>query len=282
MRVERGPRAAPGTAPPPVYLPATRFLRLASLGYENVVGDLLWFRTISYFGEHYRSDRTYPWLAHMCDRVTDLDRRAWHVYAFGGMILPWEADQVDAGLRLLEKGVAAFPSSWKLYYWLGFHYYLFKDDYTLATQYLERAMELPGCDPYVARLLSALHQHQYGPRSTLEFLANLAANAGTEEVRLAIEQRKQEAQLAADIEDIQNAMAEYRRRFGNTPTALQDLVRSGVLSSLPRPPFGGEYRIDPETNEVVTSTGHHPSRLYRSKRGEALLRRARSSAQREP
>src|SRR5437879_4358280 len=37
-----------------IYLPPTRVLRAVSLGYEHALADVLWFRTINYFGEHYR------------------------------------------------------------------------------------------------------------------------------------------------------------------------------------------------------------------------------------
>ena len=61
-----------------IYLPPTNFLRAVSLGYQQTLADLLWFRAISYFGRHYHGTRIYPWLASMCDVVTDLDRRAEH------------------------------------------------------------------------------------------------------------------------------------------------------------------------------------------------------------
>src|SRR5574341_54019 len=103
-----------------IYLPPTRFLRAVALGYEHALADVLWFRTINYFGRHYRSDGVYPWLASMCDAVTDLDPQAEHVYRFGGVILPWEARRIEDGLALLEKGTRNLPHSWRLRYMVGF------------------------------------------------------------------------------------------------------------------------------------------------------------------
>jgi tetratricopeptide (TPR) repeat protein len=281
-RLERPGHANADLSPPPVYLPDTRFLQIVSLGYQNVLADLLWFRTISYFGEHYRSDRTYPWLAHMCDRVTDLDPRAWHVYRFAGMVLPWEAGQADEGLRLLEKGTRVFPDSWLLHFWLGFEYYLFKDDYEAATRHLERATRLPDCDPYVTHLLALFHDHQYGPQTTVEFLTRLAASAESDEVRQAIEQRRDEARLAADLERLDGAIALYRERFQHPPASLQDLVTAGLLATISLPPFGGRYQIDAATGQTVTSTGHKPRRVYRSKIGQDLLRSGQPADQKQP
>ena len=115
-----------------VYLPPARFLKLVSLGYQHALADVLWFRTTGYFGRHYRSDRIYPWLAYMCNVVTDLDPAAQHVYRFAGLILPWEADGVDDGIALLEKGSRNLPDAWELSYMLGFSYYFFKDDLATA------------------------------------------------------------------------------------------------------------------------------------------------------
>ena len=134
-----------------------------SLGWHNVLADVLWFRTISYFGEHYRSDRTYPWLAQMCDLVTDLDPRAEHVYRFAGVILPWEADQVEAGIRLLEKGVRQFPDSWLLHYYLGFNYYFFKNDFDARSRTCAAALALPGAHPNVGAAGRHARAQQYGP-----------------------------------------------------------------------------------------------------------------------
>src|SRR4030095_10949503 len=41
--------ASAGVSSDAVYLPDARLLRPLVIGYDNVLGNLLWFRTISYF-----------------------------------------------------------------------------------------------------------------------------------------------------------------------------------------------------------------------------------------
>jgi len=256
----------------PVYLPRAEYLRPISLGWQNALADILWFRTISYFGEHYRSDHTYPWLAQMCDLVTDLDPRAEHVYRFAGFILPWEASQADAGIRLLEKGARQFPDSWALEYFIGFQAYFFKNDYTKALQHLRRAAALPGADPSAARLVAVLAAEQYGPDTALTFLNEMEREMGTQDLRALVRENIRDAQLAADLQRLNAAVTAFRERSGYAPLTVEVLVGAGLLPAVPKEPFGGTYVIDQLAGTVRSSTGRRPARLYQSKQRQKALR----------
>lgn len=252
-----------------VYMPDARLLRPLLLGFDNVFADVLWFRTINYFGKHYVTDRSYPWLARMCDLVTDLDPRAEHVYRFAGVILPWEANEVDEGIRLLEKGIRAVPDSWMLHYHLGILRYFFKDEYGAAAEHLRRAAELPGAVPNVAHMAAVLHAQQHGPQTTLAFLREMHRQTESPQLREVIERSLHEAQLAADVERLTALAAAYRERFGVAPSSLEELVDAGLLAGIPPDPLGGTYEIDPVTGGVRSSTGQTPRRL----RGSPLKER---------
>lgn len=270
LRLDRAALALPEREP--VYLPRAEYLRPMALGWRNALADLLWFRTISYFGAHYRSDHTYPWLAAMCDLVTDLDPRAVHVYRFAGVILPWEANQVDAGIALLKKGLREFPDDWMLHYHLGFHYYFFKNDIDAALAALRDAIALPGAHPSLARLAAVLAQRQYGPETTLAFLQELSDTVDSKEVRGVVAEHMREARLAADLDHLQTAVETYRQRSGALPRSLPALVEAGLLPAVPRDPFGGVYELDPATGAVRSSSGRVPSALHDSRTRERALR----------
>ncbi len=263
--------------PPPsegalIYLPQAKYLRPMSLGYNNVLANVLWFRTISYFGEHFRGDRSYRWLAHMCDLVTDLDPRADHVYRFAGVILPWEADQADEGIRLLQKGARTFPDSWRIHYWLGFNYYFFKNDFAQAASEMRRAAQLPGAHRNAAQMAAVLAAKHHGSETALQFLEELKREVDTEEMRQVVDKQIHEAQLALDLERLNAAVRAYREQHGRAPADLTVLIDANLLTALPSDPFGGVYTIDPNTGEVGSSTGHQPSRLHESKLRERRLR----------
>jgi hypothetical protein len=255
-----------------IYLPPTTFLRTVSLGYQQALADLLWFRAISYFGRHYRSDRIYSWLASMCNAVTDLDPRAEYVYRFGGVILPWEADQVDDGIALLQKGARNIPESWQLHYMLGFSYYFFRGDLAAASRTLRKASFLPGAPEYVTRLAVTVDAAHQGPNRAVDFLTELEGHDVGGEMRQVIRQRIRELSLSGHIDVLEAAARTFQDRAGRPPTDLGELVAAGLLANIPEEPFGGRYVLDPASQHVVSTSGHKPWRLGSSPLREAFLK----------
>jgi hypothetical protein len=257
-----------------VYLPDAQQLRPLALGYDNVLADLVWFRTIDYFGAHYTGDRAYTWLEAMCDLVTDLDPRAKHVYRFAALILPWEAHDPDAAIRLLEKGTRALPTSWALYYHLGVIEYLFKADYQAAAARLTRAAQQPDAPPFVARFAAILQTQRQGPQTTIAMLEQMRDQATSKATREVIERSLRDAQAAGDIRTLDETVATYRDRTGRLPTSLDELVTAGLLRTVPPDRYGGTYRIDPTTGAVRSSTGRTPLELHTSPLARRLQKEA--------
>ena len=255
-----------------IYLPPTQFLRAVSLGYQQALADLLWFRAISYFGRHYRSDRIYPWLALMCNAVTDLDPRAEYVYRFGGVILPWEADRIDDGMALLEKGARNVPESWRLHYMLGFSYYFFKDDLAAASRSLRKASFLPGAPEFVTHLAVIVDAAHQGPDSAVDFLTELEDRDVNGEMREVIRQRIRELALSQEIDSLEAAAQRFQDSAHRPPADLGELVAAGLLARIPEEPFGGRYVLDPASKRVVSTSGHKPWRLGSSHLREAILK----------
>ncbi|GBD26704.1 hypothetical protein HRbin30_02044 [bacterium HR30] len=269
-------RSALGEPPELIYAPPGQFLQVISLGYRHALADVLWFRTINYFGRHYRKDRVYPWLAEMCERVTDLDPAAVHVYRFGGVILPWEANEIDAGISLLEKGVRNLPHSWELRYILGFSYYFFRDDLQSASRELRAALALPDAPGFLAGLLAVIDAAHRGPEAAMEFLRAALATTTVPEVRETIHEQLRELEFARAWGELQRAIEQYQQVFGQPPPSIHALVTSGVLTQIPTDPFGGRFEIDPASGALRSTTGRSPKKLGSSKIREAILKGTKS------
>jgi hypothetical protein len=267
---------APATGEPAaalVYLPDARLLRPLVLGYDNVLANVVWFRTISYFGEHYTGDHLYPWLARMCDLVTDLDPRAEHVYRFAGLVLPWEAGEVGEGIRLLQKGLRVFPRSWTLRYYLGIVRYVFQQDVAGAADDIRQAAELPDAPPIVARFAALLEARRSGPETTIAILEQMREHVTSPEARAVIDRSILDARVAWDVERLNGLVATYRERTGAFPADLGALVDAGLLRGVPPDPYGGVYEVDPTSGTVRSSTGRVPTELQQSPRARELQQR---------
>lgn len=258
-----------------VYLPDAARLRPLALGYDNVLADVLWFRTISYFGAHVASDRAYPWLASMCDLVTDLDPRAFYAYQFAGLVLPWEAHDADAGIRMLEKGLRQFPDSWLLHYYLGVVHYLFKNDSDTAARWLERGAALPDAPPMVARFAALLRTSHGSSETAIAVLEQMLANTTNPTTRWMLEQSLLDARVALDLQTLTALVRRYRDEHGRLPHDLDELVPAGLLRYVPPDRYGGVYVIDAETATVHSSTGREPSRVHESPRARSLREEAK-------
>lgn len=207
----------------------------------------------------------------MCNVVTDLDPRAQHVYLFAGVMLPWEADRIDDGIALLEKGTRNIPDSWRLQYMLGFSYYFFKNDLAAASRALNAAVHLPGTPELVSRMLATLYATHEGAENALTFLTEMEHDDLSADMRGAIHERVLEMALTRDIDALEAAVKSFAVRFQRQPADLAELVSLGILPRLPHEPFGGQYLLDPETGKITSSTGHEPRRLRESKVREQFL-----------
>ncbi len=247
-----------------VYAPPAVFLEIVSLGYRRALADVLWFRTVDYFGRHYNTDRTYTWLAHMLDRITELDPTALHVYRFAAFILPWEASAVDDSIALLEKGVRNLPDQWELQYYLGFNQYFFKDDLPAAAASLRNAARLPDVHPVVLSLASVIQAASSGQESAIALLRAELDRTKAPETRAPIEALIDELLVTRDLDFLENATATFEARLGIAPSDLLQVVAMNIIPGLPREPHGGLYLVEPGTTHVIDSLGIQPKRLFKS------------------
>ncbi|MGA1840020.1 MAG: tetratricopeptide repeat protein [bacterium] len=175
-----------------LYLPSGKFLKPACLGFESLMADLLWIKAISYFGGHYLTDRSYKWLYHILDLVTSLDPLFRYPYEFGGVILSLEGGNPEQSILLLEKGIEHHPEYWRLYFYLGFNYFYYFNDFQNASRYITRAAQLPGHPSYLPRLAASLLTTSGQKNTALSFLRQLYENTEDDWLRHQIKMKMDE------------------------------------------------------------------------------------------
>src|SRR5207247_3620541 len=90
-------------------LPRGEYLRVAVLGYEQVVADLLWIQAIQAMGEREVTEEAGHWIYRALDVITTLDPKFVRVYEVGGIALATLVVHIDESNRILEKGIQHNP-----------------------------------------------------------------------------------------------------------------------------------------------------------------------------
>jgi hypothetical protein len=250
------------------YLPDGEYLRIASLGYRELAADLLWLQAIQVMGQRKVSEQEGRWLYQAIDTLTTIDPKFVRAYEAGShalctlVVLPKESN------RLLEKGMRHNPQEWKLPFLLGINYYFELADDERAAESMALAARLPGAPENLARLAAKLFVSAKSPQQAVEFLAKVYEESTDENVRQLLEIRLKESIVERDILILEEAIGRYRDKHSRRPDHLQDLVRSGLLSTVPEEPFGGRYLYEPATGNVRSSEMKERMRIPVRRRGQ--------------
>lgn len=244
------------------YLPSGTFLKGMALGYDEALADFLWVRTIGYFGSHVKTDQDYTWLIHMLQLITELDPRYESPYEFAGVILPAELEDVDTAITFLKKGIRDIPRHnpryWLQPFYLGFCYFIYKDQPIQAAQYYQQAAAFPKSPSYLPLLIGRLYAAENRPQDGISVIyqmlddkkSKMSSNSYT---RDALIKRIKQLRVGMHLRLLQSAVDEYVQIYNKQPDQLADLVARLFLPMIPDEPFGGYYYISGLTGEVLSS-----------------------------
>lgn len=250
-----------------LFFPNAKALHVYALGYENAMADLLWMRTLAYFGGHYESDKNYRYLAHMLDIITQLNPHHRSAYYMAATVLPWVAGEVEASERLLIRAMVHMPEEGEWSYRLGLVRYLFDDDKVTAGHWLARAI----AHGYINRMSAALAAKLKSAAGGLQ-----AAHAFLIEAIRRTSDRRTRAYLAEQLAkvDTERILRRLERRVDALGVRVIGSV--GQLRDLgltwPDPlPDGGHVVV--RDGRLYSSASMHRFSLHESRKLRALRRR---------
>jgi tetratricopeptide (TPR) repeat protein len=238
-----------------LYLPNGKYLELLSLGHQSLLADVLYLWSIQYYSNYERRDR-YRYVEHVFGNViTELDPHYVDPYWLGALILTLEAQDREAGLRLLEKGFRNNPDQWILPYLAGWECYL-AQDYDRAAAYFDRAAAVPGAPARVLRLRAGIAGRAGRLDEAIAEWRELVEDPRSDPATRAIAERQvRELQVRADLALLRQAIDRFRSENARFPRRLEELRDRSYIPALPRSPGGGDYAYDPRTGRVSTSSG---------------------------
>jgi len=246
-----------------LYISSPKVLERASLGYNGLMADIYWTRTVQYFGQrHYRSAQSYNLLAPLLEITTHLDPHLLVAYQFGASFLapkpPSGPGQPDRAVQLIEYGIQNNPNEWRLYYNLGFVYYMELNDYAKAAEAFERGSRVPNAHPFLKLLAAQMAQHagEYETARTL-WIATYQTTRDRHIRSNAVEHLRA-LQVDEEVTRLQSVVTRFGKRTGRLPSSMSELALAQRLQGIPVDPDGNPYKLTSQGRIVVEHPDDFP------------------------
>ena len=238
-------------AAPLLYLPSGRYLKVASLGFDTILADVLYLWSIQYYS-NYRIEDRYAYLEHIYrDVITELDPHYLDPYLLGALIMTAEARQPEMALRLLDKGIERNPDDWILPFEAGYLCYNDLKDYARAARYFEVALRSPDVNPAVRRFHAVMYSRAGDAAASLREWASIWETSDDAYVRAVAWNHVHDLRVEVDLAALRAGIARFAETRGRRPVRLEDLVAGGLVASVPLDPEGEPYAYDRASGEVA-------------------------------
>ncbi len=231
-----------------LYLNSPKVLKRVSLGYDGLLADIYWTRAVQYFGgRHHDSAQSYNLLYPLLNLTTHLDPQLVVAYQFGASFLapppPNGAGQPERAIQLMEYGIQNNPNDWKLYYDLGFVYYMNLKDYGNASEAFERGSKVPNAHPFM-RLLAAQMADHAGDFDTARMLWSATyQNSQDKQIRANAVEHLRGLRVDEDVTHLQEAVTRFGQHTGRLPASMAELAAAEHLPGIPIDPDGHPYKL---------------------------------------
>jgi hypothetical protein len=231
-----------------LYIPSPKAVKRMSLGYSGLLADIYWTRVVQYFGtKHKAKARQYLILEPLLEMTTALDPQLLPAYQFGSVFLaqkpPEGAGDPLAAARLVEKGIRENPQAWRLYYDLGYIYWLELKDPAKAADAFERGSHVPGAHPWMRVMAAALTAHAGETETAIFMWTNILNSTDDPNLKANALSRLRCLRVDNDVKVLQDRVDEFTRQNGHLPWGWPELISSGLLRHVPLDPKNNPYQL---------------------------------------
>lgn len=232
-----------------LYISSPKVVKRLSFGYDGLLADVYWTRAVQYFGtKHYLGSRNYELLAPLLEITTTLDPHLTVAYEFGANFLapqpPYGAGMPQRAIELVDYGIQNNPNDWKLYYNLGFIYYMELKDYPKSADAFARGSQVPGAHPSLRVMAAQMARHAGELQMARMMWTTAYQSTQDRDIRANALAHLRALQVEEDVTNLEKLISLYREKTGHWPSSFSDLEAAGVLRGLPLDPLGHAYKLE--------------------------------------
>jgi tetratricopeptide (TPR) repeat protein len=239
--------------------------RRMSLGFNGLVADWYWMRSLQYVGDKILSvpqeielddlsQLNLSLLAPLLDTATTLDPEFLEPYVYAAIVLP--AIDVQQAIRITQKGIDRNPKAWRLYQQLGYIYWQ-QRDFQAASEAYGRGAQISDAPPWM-EAMKARMAAEGGSRNTARLIySRMFAESADEGVKEMARRRLLQLDSFDQRDVIRSVLASYREHLGRCPLSWKQisaqLSERGLAvdqSGAPIDPAGTPYLLKAENCDV--------------------------------
>jgi hypothetical protein len=234
-----------------LFVSSPKAVKRMSLGYDGLLADIYWTRAVQYFGgRHVERASHYRLLAPLLAITTTLDPHLVVAYQFGANFLspapPNGAGMPDKAIELVEYGIRNNPDDWKLYYELGFIYYMDTKNYGRAAEAFARGSKVPNAHPFLKVMAAQMAQHAGDTQMARALWTTTYQSSQDKQIRGNAVAHLRAIQVEEDVTALEDLVGQYGQKTGQLPRSMSDLVAAGLLRAIPVDPTGRPYKLTPQ------------------------------------
>lgn len=233
--------------------------RRMSLGFNGLVADWYWLRSLQYVGRKsgayagdIRLDDLSPLdmkgLAPLLERAATLDPQFMSVYEFGSMVLP--AVDAEAAVRLVRQGIRENPRDWRLYQRLGYIYWQ-QQRFPEAAETFRAGARLPDAPGWM-EAMAAQMEISGGSRATARAIyRRIYTDSEDEQLKNVALKRLLQLDSLDQRDAIRAVLENFRARSSRCPSNWREVAGALRASGLktdqtgsPLDPTGVPYALD--------------------------------------
>lgn len=217
-----------------LYIQSGKALKRASLGFDGLIADLYWLRTIQYFGSKSQqikgdlnignvNDWKLSLLEPLINITTELDPHYVSAYRFGSLFLP--DINPETAIKLAQRAIADNPDDWRLHQDLGFIFWKLKR-FDEASRAYEQGSRLPDAPPWMAQLAAVMRANGGDRATAKQMFLRLYETTDDPTIKKTSLGRLQSYQAEDEIAFLNRLLTSYREQKGTCPASLSSLVRA--------------------------------------------------------